>query len=513
MTGHQNVLELLLQHHQGSSSVSLEPHLSRCVGAAASMGHAGIIRLIGSLFDLKQLNLQPWKPLHDAAAAGHGSVVQLLLQQRGIAVDQVSAGVTALHLAAHGGHLQVAQLLLEAGADLTAKTIRNSCTALYLAAQGGHPQMVQLLLQAGAQVEVRTNKEHATPLHIAANVGCSDVVQLLLHAGAAVEVRAASNWTPLHLAAQGGRVEVMLLLLQAGADVHATTSSIGQYMGSTALHIAAAYGGVEVTQLLLHRGASINRETDTGDTALTLALGHRQTAVVQLLLNQGAAVSADTLLLAARHAATPEGVLLVMGALDPAADASVLSNACRSAAAASRMENVVVLLKQLCLVDRAAMRLVVRDLPQPRDAAAACVDRLVAETKNVTEQQQRLGQQQREVTAQRLAAQQLLLAIAGTQQQIAAERQAAQQLLVATAGMQRQAATERQAAQHLLVATAGMQQQVATEGQALRKRADVEASVPEQRGRGWALARECLWRSVLTTAVVLLVVWLSLLSW
>jgi hypothetical protein len=325
----------------------------------------------------------------------------------------------------------------------------------------------------------------------------------------------------------------MLLLLQAGADVHATTSSIGQYMGSTALHIAAGYGGVEVTQLLLRRGASINRETDTGATALTLALEKRQTAVVQLLLNQGAAVSAVTLLYAAEHA-TPEGVLLVLGALDPAADASVLCNACRSAAAASCMENAVVLLKQLCLVDPAAVKLVVSGLPQLQDVAAACVARLVAETKNVTEQQQRLDQQRRQVAAERLAAQQLLFATAGMQQQIAAERPAAQQLLVAAAGMQRQAAAERQAAQQLLVAAvamqrqaaverqaaqqllvaaAAMQRQVATEGQAVKERADVEASVPEQRGRGsWALARGCLWHSVLqTAAMVLLVVWLGLL--
>jgi uncharacterized protein (DUF2236 family) len=53
MTGKQEVLELLLQRlqqqrqqHQGSSSTSLEPHLPRCVAAAASMGHVGIIRSI-----------------------------------------------------------------------------------------------------------------------------------------------------------------------------------------------------------------------------------------------------------------------------------------------------------------------------------------------------------------------------------------------------------------------------------------------------------------------------------
>jgi hypothetical protein len=238
------------------------------------------------------------------------------------------------------------------------------------------------------------------------------------------------------------------MLLDRGVSVNSTGTN-----GYTPLHAAAAHGRVEALQLLLRCGASINRATHAGATALTLALVERHTAVVQLLLNQGAVVSADTLLLAAGRA-TPEGLLLVLGALGPAADASVLTSACRSAAAAKCMENAVVLLKQLCLIDPAAVRLVVGDLPQLHEAGAACVARLVADTKNVTEEQQRLDQQQREVTAQRLAMQQLAFAAAGAQRQAAAERQAAQQLSVAAAGMQQQAATERQAVQQLVVAAA-----------------------------------------------------------
>jgi ankyrin repeat protein len=200
MTGQEAVLEPLLQHHQhqqrqqhqGSSSASLEPHLPRCVAAAASMGHAGIIRFIVSVFELKQVNLQPWRPLHAATEAGHGSVVQLLLQQCGVAVDQASGGTTALHLAALKAHLQVGQQLLQAGAVIDAKTGPLSLTALSVASLNGHTRVVQELLQAGADVHARTD-DGAAPLRLAALNGHADVVQLLLQAGADVDAKSSSS--------------------------------------------------------------------------------------------------------------------------------------------------------------------------------------------------------------------------------------------------------------------------------------------------------------------------------
>jgi ankyrin repeat protein len=144
MAGQAEVQELLQQHHQqqrqqhpSSSSASLEPHLPRCVAAAASLGYADIICLILTVFDLRQVNLQQLKPLCDAAAAGPGNAVQLLLQQCAMAVDEAAEGTTALHHAAWKGLSQVVQLLLQAGADVHAKT-GNEETPLHLAAMEGH---------------------------------------------------------------------------------------------------------------------------------------------------------------------------------------------------------------------------------------------------------------------------------------------------------------------------------------------------------------------------------------
>jgi hypothetical protein len=267
------------------------------------------------------------------------------------------------------------------------------------------------------------------------------------------------------------------MLLDHGASVNCTSTE-----GLTPLHLAAGRGQVDMVQLLLGRGASINSDTNSGVAAVIMALSKQHSAVVQLLLNKGARTSKVTLLFAADHSDS-EGVRLVVAALGPAADASVLNDACRSAAAASRMENAAVLLKQLCLVDPEAVEGVTSDLQQPTRAAAACVARWLAETKSVAEQQQR---------------------------QVAAERLAVEQLLVATAGMQRQVVTERQAVQQLVVAAAGMQQQVATERQALRQHAGGESSVPgAQRRPSWALAREWKWHAMTTAAGLLLLVLLK----
>jgi hypothetical protein len=85
------------------------------------------------------------------------------------------------------------------------------------------------------------------------------------------------------------------------------------------------------------------------------------------------------------------------------------------------MENLAVLLKQLCLVDPAAVEGVVSGLQQPSVAAAACVARWLAETRSI------LDQQQRSITAERLAVQHLVVAAAGAQRRAAADRQALEQ--------------------------------------------------------------------------------------
>ncbi|KAK6335252.1 hypothetical protein TWF718_010686 [Orbilia javanica] len=82
--------------------------------------------------------------LQEAALAGHGEVVELLIK-RG-----VSLGCSLEH-AAEGGHLEVAKRLLDAGADVN----QGGGAALVAAAKYNQLAMVEFLVQHGADVNVR----------------------------------------------------------------------------------------------------------------------------------------------------------------------------------------------------------------------------------------------------------------------------------------------------------------------------------------------------------------------
>jgi ankyrin repeat protein len=157
-------------------------------------------------------------------------------------------------------------------------------------------------------------------------------MQLLLQAGADVHPADGDGITCLHYAVGLGDTAVLVaqMLLEHGASVNCTG-----HEGLTPLHMAAALGNVEAVGFLLGHGASINRETEAGYTALIAALSENQSAVAQLLLDKGAAVDAEILQWAAEQSDVDQGVLLVVTAPGPAADAGAFSNLCRSAAAAS----------------------------------------------------------------------------------------------------------------------------------------------------------------------------------
>jgi uncharacterized protein len=83
---------------------------------------------------------------------------------------------TALHQACAAGHATVVQLLLRAGASAVSLN-KSAETPLHLACYGGHSTVVQWLLAAGAAVNV-VNEFGETPL-LYAGEQCSNHVTLL----------------------------------------------------------------------------------------------------------------------------------------------------------------------------------------------------------------------------------------------------------------------------------------------------------------------------------------------
>jgi ankyrin repeat protein len=93
-------------------------------------------------------------PLHEAARAGHGDVVSLLLRA-GAEVGSVDeTGRSALHWAAAEGHLAAVTELLQARASQSSVVLladKKLVTPLHLACGGGHAEVVSALLASGAE--------------------------------------------------------------------------------------------------------------------------------------------------------------------------------------------------------------------------------------------------------------------------------------------------------------------------------------------------------------------------
>ncbi|XP_063851434.1 ankycorbin-like [Scylla paramamosain] len=157
----------------------------------------------------------------ESALSGDAGAVDAELQ-RGVEVDQIEEGRTALHCAAAEGLLEVVKVLLYYKANPTRRSKMeedNGGTALHLAAENGHVEVVEELLQARANVEVLDAKGRQAS-HRAASRGHRGVLEVLHKHGADMDARDAGKATPLHFAAfYGDMGAVRWLVEEAGAVV------------------------------------------------------------------------------------------------------------------------------------------------------------------------------------------------------------------------------------------------------------------------------------------------------
>ena len=270
------------------------------VASAAALGHITVIeRLLQQKADVNAAGSDGRTALQAAAGGGHLAVVERLLQQKAdVNAAAGYSGRTALQAAAEGGHLAVVERLLQQKAyvDAAAAAGYNGRTALQAAAEGGHLAVVERLLQQNADVNAPAAEYHngRTALQAAAGGGHLAVVKRLLQQKADVNAAAGYNGrTALQAAAGGGHLAVVEKLLQQKADVNAAASAYGN--GRTALQAAAEGGHLAVVERLLQQMADVNAAASAygdGRTALQAAAegGHR--AVVERLLQQKADVNA-----------------------------------------------------------------------------------------------------------------------------------------------------------------------------------------------------------------------------
>ena len=89
-----------------------------------------------------------YTPLHEAAANGHTSLVDLLVACGADINSRSKGGHTPLHLAAKGGHPEAAQLLLSYKADLGLKDVLGK-TAKQVAEASSKDGVVRVLHSEG----------------------------------------------------------------------------------------------------------------------------------------------------------------------------------------------------------------------------------------------------------------------------------------------------------------------------------------------------------------------------
>ena len=277
------------------------------------------------------LNVGLRQALQYAAAKGHATVVQYLLERRAD-VEAVENEVSALHRALKWRHHPVLRLLLANGADIEAKDTFQR-PALFLAASNADEEAVTILLDSGADVNARdannrtvliyiaahkpdglVKKQHRnskewiyhkvvdrllktsidieakdklgrTVLHWTAATGNEELLHILLSGtcGKKANIRTCNqrNKTALHLAAENNHECIVAALLRYGADPKATSD--GSW---TALHNAVELGHTEIVRLLMEHNADCNAETTHGMTPLHWAAEKGHLEIVRLLLSK-----------------------------------------------------------------------------------------------------------------------------------------------------------------------------------------------------------------------------------
>lgn len=200
--------------------------------------------------------------LHSAAANGHISIVELLLQYSSTVNIRALTGATPLYMAASSGHLPAVVKLVEHEANLSIPTTTGA-TPLHIAATNGYLDVVQHLLTVCAAKEIRSEIDLQVRI---SQSDCScmkrvvyEIEPVRIEAFYGFMFRDLSSWLNGYLPSM---TRVLVLKLMVGFQAQ---------NGSTALHQAALSGHVEIVKALLDAGCDTDVQNTNCCTALHLA--------------------------------------------------------------------------------------------------------------------------------------------------------------------------------------------------------------------------------------------------
>ena len=260
-----------------------------------------------------------------AARNGDADRLRFLMEREPGAIAAEYWYTPPLHFAVREGHVAASRLLLEAGADISHRTLYGGETLLQVATERGHEEVASILR---GEMERRFASDGAShPIHEAVQSGDIDAVRALLDADATLANRGdAYGRRPLHHAvehvANGGN-DMLDLLLDRGADIDATGFSGDDRLGGQGFRpiasalwkhpywpqrndydtarrllargaeytatIAAALGDEDRLRELLRRDSALANEAEPGGKRpISAAAERNHVAIVDLLLDAGA---------------------------------------------------------------------------------------------------------------------------------------------------------------------------------------------------------------------------------
>lgn len=302
LAGSHSALAMLLLDH-GARPLGLETAAAHGLVAVV----AALLRADAQVDERCTLHptipLSEFTPLHAACLAGHGEVVDMLLEaganphlrdgqgadawelappavqerlrQRGV-VSQRSPE-QALLAAAQAGDQQALQAALAHKPNLNEPDQRRlfrGFTALHLAALHGHEEVVEKLLAAGANPDPLDGE--------APKAGLKQAYSFL---GMEALQGDALGRTPLFGAARQGHLSIVVRLLRAGA-----LANRQDFLGFSPLYLAAQHGHLAVVRALIEGGAEVDRGGPGKTSPLLVALENRQRDCARLLLQSGASI-------------------------------------------------------------------------------------------------------------------------------------------------------------------------------------------------------------------------------
>ena len=281
---------------------------------AAGLGYTAIMDIV--LQYLLDINLQStygglrlsWAALHCAAAAGHVSTTQYLIQHGANLDVQDQMKMTPLHWALDREKIDTAKILVLYGANVDLQEV-NKKSALHIAIEKGMTSLAEFMIHRTKDINIKEGHGRSL-LHMALWKGNNQLAQSLMKNGADVNAVDRYGQGPLHLS--GDFEDITRMLLAKGANVN-TVSRDGQAPlhwasyataqmllvnganldqvdkdGQSPLHMAASWGEPDTVSLLLSYGMSIDLQDRHGQTPFHLAANHKNKAAVRILTMHGA---------------------------------------------------------------------------------------------------------------------------------------------------------------------------------------------------------------------------------